>query len=115
VTAGGLRAKGATAAAALVLFVAAWTAGCAARIPPVREVDAAAAQAGWPGTTTADLDRGRHLYVVRCSACHLAHTPSERRSRDWPAVVDKMAPRAKLAAAEKIDVLRYLTVMAESH
>ena len=109
-TPGGLRTR--TAA----LFATLWlTAGCAARIPLPRTTDAAAAQASWPGTSTADLERGRRVYVVRCGGCHLAHVPGERRPHDWPALVDKMAERAKLSTAERTDVVRYLSVMSEPH
>ena len=71
-----------------------------------------AAQGQWPGTTQADLERGRSIYVGRCGSCHLLHAPAERAPAGWPPVVAKMAPRAKLSQSEATDVLRYLVVMS---
>jgi len=86
--------------------------GCTAVIPTPLPRDVGAAQAEWPGTTQADLDRGRAIYVNRCGNCHLLHAPNERAPAQWPAVVAKMAPRAKLSPTEHADVARYLVVLA---
>ena len=87
-------------------------AGCAAALPFPQATDVGAAQAAWPGTTQADLDRGRATYVRRCSNCHLLHRPAELAPAKWPAAVTKMTPRAKLSSDEAADVVRYLVVLA---
>lgn len=86
--------------------------GCAAVLPFPQPTDVGAAQVRWPGTTQADLERGRSVYVSRCGSCHFLHRPSELAPGRWPGVVAKMAPRAKLSPGESTDVVRYLVVLA---
>jgi mono/diheme cytochrome c family protein len=86
--------------------------GCTAVLPFPQPTDVGAAQARWPGTTQADLERGRSIYVKRCGSCHYLHRPGELAPGKWPAVVAKMAPRAKLSPAESDDVVRYLVVLS---
>jgi hypothetical protein len=54
-------------------------------------------------------DGDRRLFEARCSACHV---PPARESHDvaeWPKILDIMAPRARLTAAERGRVLSYVT------
>lgn len=88
--------------------------GCAVALPAPTAADSVAAQPRWPGTTAADLERGRAVYVRRCGGCHHLHHPSEEKPERWPDLVRKMAPRAKLAGDEARDVLRYLVVLSET-
>lgn len=92
---------------ALVVLLA----GCSAALPFPQPADVGTAQAGWPGTTQADLERGRAVYVRRCGGCHRLHGPKDVAPAQWPAVVAKMGPRAKLSPPEAADVLRYLAVL----
>ena len=87
-------------------------AGCEAAAPFPLPVDVGAAQTQWPGTTQADLARGRTVYLRRCGGCHPLHGPDEIAAENWPAVVGKMGPRAKLSAAEGADLVRYLVVLS---
>jgi Dihaem cytochrome c len=87
-------------------------AGCAPGLPQPQPADARAAQLAFPGTTEADLERGRTSYVHRCAACHMLHRPSELPPARWPAVVGQMTARAKLSAVEAADITRYLVVLA---
>jgi len=87
-------------------------AGCAPALPQPQPADARAAQVAFPGTTEADLERGRTAYVRRCAACHILHRPNELPAARWPAVVVEMTERAKLSSAEAADITRYLVVLA---
>jgi hypothetical protein len=93
--------------AALLLAAAASCGGSA--VPRPTDAHLARARARWPDTTQASLERGRELYVARCSGCHPLHPPATQPAARWAALVDEMAPRARLSAAERDLVLRYLT------
>ena len=100
-------ASRASAWLALVLL-----AGCAPPPPPATPADARAAQAAYPGTTEADLDRGRLSYLRRCNSCHRLHQPNEIAQGRWPSFVTEMTERARLSPEETLDLTRYLVVMA---
>ena len=88
------------------------TAACAAslRHPLPQDVDVLAGQ--WPGTTTEDLERGRRLYVRRCSGCHNLILPRAHPPEEWPRLVDDMADKARLRPGERDDVVRFLVAVA---
>jgi hypothetical protein len=88
-------------------------AGCAPVLPQPGPADARAAQVTYPGTTEADLERGRTAYVHRCGGCHRLHRPQELPPGRWPAIVAEMTERAKLPADEARDLGRYLVVMSQ--
>jgi mono/diheme cytochrome c family protein len=100
-------AKLAVAGVALVLAAA-----CAAALRRPTAVDVERAAVRWPGTTVADLERGRAIYVRRCSTCHTLYLPTAFAARDWPPIVDTMAKKARLTPAEKADVTRFLATLA---
>ncbi len=95
-------------AAALLLCVAA----CAGRIPHPGADDVTRAQQQWPGTTRADLERGRELLIARCAGCHTLYEPSYLPAERWPALVDEMSERARLSPDEAELVTRYLSLMS---
>lgn len=76
--------------------------------PPVTPQQAQAAQAHWPGITVAELDRGRSLYLGRCSSCHDLVPPARYSATEWPAQVAKMQQRAHLSDADARLVASYL-------
>ena len=78
--------------AGLLLFFAA--VGCAATAPP-------------PAGDHAE-DRARELYANKCTACHRLHRPSEYSKEKWPAILDRMAVKAKLAPEEDDELRQYL-------
>lgn len=99
-----------------VVFAAALGLGataCGSAAPPMAtHVDAERAAKRWPGTTLADLNRGRRLYRSRCSSCHLPVHPKRIKPSDWPGHVSEMAIRAHLNHDEKRLVVRYLITMS---
>ncbi len=89
-------------------------AACAARaLPRVMPPDVDRAQLTWPGTTAADLDHGRSLYLARCSSCHQPVLPDEVPAIEWPGHVDEMKERSALNDQEAALVTRYLVTMSE--
>jgi mono/diheme cytochrome c family protein len=97
------------AAAALAATLA-----CAGALRRPGASDADAVASDWPGTTAADLARGRALYVRRCSACHTLVVPSAYPPEAWPALVQAMAERARLSPPQQQDVARLLVALART-
>lgn len=95
-----------------LLFVAVLSAACAAALRHAAPADVALLAPRWPGTTVADLERGRTLYVLRCSGCHTLLLPATRRPQEWPRLVDEMAEKARLKPGERDDVVRFLVAVA---
>lgn len=93
--------------AATLLLVA----GCATLALPT-PTDAAWATGQWPGTTEADLLRGRTLYVKRCAGCHALKRPERFPTSTWQEHLDEMAKRSALAADERELVLHFLVTMS---
>lgn len=86
--------------------------GCAAALRQATPEDAARLVPRWPGTTLADLQRGRSLYVRRCSGCHNVYLPRAFPPEKWPRLVDDMAVKARLGPGERDDVVRFLVAVA---
>jgi mono/diheme cytochrome c family protein len=95
-----------------VLLAAALAAACAAALRHSTPADVTLVSPKWPGTTIEDLERGRRLYVRRCSGCHTLILPSAHAPDDWPVLVDAMAAKARLKAAEREDIVRFLTAVS---
>lgn len=75
-----------------------------------RPVDAhvTIARKDYPEADRAMLERGRSLFVERCSGCHSLPPPASRHRETWPAVVSKMAARAKIDPDGERAVSAYL-------
>lgn len=95
-------------------LAAAFLASCAgSAVPPATAADVQRAAATRPQTTLSELERGRELYLGRCSACHQPIAPSSFPASDWPEHVGEMKVRARLSTEEEQLVLLYLVTMAE--
>jgi mono/diheme cytochrome c family protein len=89
--------------------------GCATlEVPHAHEADVHSARAAWPGTTLADLQRGRELYLARCTGCHQPILPHQFSAKEWPAHVAEMRERAHLASSEADLMVRFLVTMADA-
>jgi cytochrome c5 len=88
------------------------TAACAAALRHPAPQDAVLVAPQWPGTTLEDLERGRGLYVRRCSGCHNLILPGAHPPGDWPRLVDEMATKGRLRPGERDDVVRFLVAVA---
>ncbi len=95
-----------------VLMGLAFVASCAAALRQPLPQDVAAVSAQWPGTTLADLERGRSLYVKRCSGCHTLVLPQEHPPARWPRLVDEMVEESRLLGRDRDDVVRFLVAVA---
>ena len=80
---------------------------CAPALPLVTEPDRAWAHQAFPETDD-DLADSRALYATKCSGCHLLVLPRRVPQRDWPIILDKMAPKSRLNDAEHARILRYV-------
>lgn len=67
-----------------------------------------------PGTTLADLKRGRELYVEKCGSCHTLVLPERYPAHEWEGNVGRMQARARLDTLEKRAILQYLSAAAAS-
>jgi len=85
----GLSIAGALAAAAVA---------CASTIPPA----------------TPETEPGRAIYVGKCHSCHRLYSPDRVTPEKWPALMEKMAAKAKLTPEEEKQVLDYVLAAATS-
>jgi cytochrome c5 len=106
------RGAGVTVAAAALIAGA--LAACHPPPPPVTPARTEWARAKWPDITQAELERGRALFGARCSACHLAPVPTDRKPDEWPGEVAEMAERARLTVDERLAIERYLVTVAST-
>ena len=98
---------------ALLLPAAFGLIACArAVLPSAGPADVQRAAARWPGTSEAELSRGRQLYQGRCTSCHLPVMPHVVAADDWPMHVGEMKERAHLSDHEAELVTRYLVTMS---
>ncbi len=88
-------------------------AACArTQMPRPTTQQAAQAQTRFPGLTVAELDRGRSLYMARCSVCHQPVLPTRIPADEWPGHVEEMRERAHLSVGEARLVESYLVTSA---
>lgn len=63
--------------------------GCSAvAVPTQRDASYAAKQ--WPGTTLAELEQGRALFVQTCAGCHSLKDPASHSPAEWQMEVQQM-------------------------
>jgi mono/diheme cytochrome c family protein len=80
-------------AAALAFSLAIMAAfACASALPPA----------------TPETEGGRELYAGKCHGCHRLYAPSRVAPEKWPALMEKMAAKAKLTPQEENDILAYV-------
>ncbi len=97
----------------LALAAAGLVAGCAGVLVKPTEADVPVAERLFPGTTLAHLEKGREIYVARCSSCHGLRLPEDHTPEEWPKLLNAMAPRARLDYRQKELVLRFVMTMSE--
>jgi cytochrome c5 len=99
--------------ALLAVLLTAAGLGCgASAIPRPTDSHVSRVQAEWPGTTRQSLERGRDLYVARCSGCHSLFAPAAYPAARWRELLGKMGPRARLSREERELVLHYLIAVS---
>ena len=55
-----------------------------------------------------ETESGRTLYAGKCHGCHRLYAPSRVAPDKWPALMDKMAIKAKLTPEEEQAILAYV-------
>jgi hypothetical protein len=96
----------------LAVMVVVALAGCGVDVPHATAIDAQRAAQLRPGTTLEELERGRSLYLAKCTSCHAPVAPRSHTPEAWPAQVAKMAERAKVTSAEVDLLVLYLTTVS---
>ncbi|HEY6728388.1 MAG TPA: hypothetical protein VI197_30465 [Polyangiaceae bacterium] len=79
--------------------------------PEPRQADVVRIEQQFPGTTLAELERGRTIYLSRCTSCHAPVVPSSFSAQRWPLEVKEMSARAHLGSDEPL-VIKYLVAQA---
>lgn len=97
------------AALALAVFT---LAACGVDVPRATALDVARAAQTRPGTTLAELEQGRSLYLAKCTNCHRPIAPRSITPATWPAHVEEMRERARLSDDEHAAIVLYLTTLA---
>jgi len=87
-------------------------AACAPNIPRPTELDVDRAVGQRPGTTLAELDRGRTLYVGRCGGCHSLYAPTTYAPVVWREKVSEMRQKAKLGTDDEQLIVLYLSTLS---
>ena len=76
--------------------------------------DMSVAQKLFPDISIGDLTKGHEIYTTKCAKCHGAKNPAKFSSEEWPKILGKMAPKAKLSEVEKTLVNQYFLVTKET-
>jgi cytochrome c553 len=76
--------------------------------PVPGEAQLAAIRTKNPNATADLLNRGYAIYTGPCTRCHGAKDIVSRSEEEWPRIIDRMVPRAKLSAEEKEAVYSYV-------
>ena len=72
------------------------------------ESDATRAAAKFPGTTLADLNKGKAAYEANCGKCHGLKDPAKYSEEKWRKVNPPMAQKAGIEAATEGLILKYV-------
>lgn len=83
----------------------------ASSAPEPRQADVVRVEQQFPGTTLAELEKGRRVYLSRCTSCHAPVPPASIPAQRWPHEVEEMSERARLGGDEPL-VVKYLVAQA---
>jgi mono/diheme cytochrome c family protein len=61
---------------------------------------------------TPETEGGRALYAGKCHSCHRLYAPSRVPPGKWPALMEKMAVKAKLTPDEENQIPAYVLAAA---
>lgn len=59
--------------------------------------------------TLQELQQGRQLFIDNCGRCHNLYNPDSYTPSQWTSILNSMAPRTSLSAAQVELVKKYLT------
>ena len=75
------------------------------------EAQLTAIKAKYPDATAEQLTQGHSIYVGACTNCHKQKNIFKRTEAEWLHEIDAMSPKAKLTAAQKDDLTKYILSM----
>ena len=89
-------------------------AACAAGLPSPTNQDASWAAERWPGTTLAELEAGRTLYVENCAGCHALKAPDAVPPGQWREEISEMRTKRGVDTSDEDAELmaRFLETLA---
>jgi mono/diheme cytochrome c family protein len=70
-----------------------------------------AIKARFPDATTQTLSEGYAIYTGACTNCHGQKNIFKRSEESWLHEIDDMSPKAKLTAAQKDALTKYILAM----
>lgn len=70
-----------------------------------------AIKARYPDATSEQLKQGYSIYTGACTNCHGQKNIFKRSEASWLHEIDDMSPKAKLTAAEKDALTKYILAM----
>ncbi len=79
--------------------------------PKPVQADVARVAQRYPATTLGELERGRSLYLSRCTSCHAPVDPASLPPERWPVAVGEMSERARLGDEAAL-VVKYLVAQS---
>jgi mono/diheme cytochrome c family protein len=68
---------------------------------------------GGPANSSSAEDEGKRIYSEECVTCHVAEPIDNYSAQQWREIIEDMAPKAKLSAAEEAELLRYILSVRE--
>jgi cytochrome c5 len=66
----------------------------------------------FPDATTAELEKGFHLYKSNCTGCHTLYLPTSKNRHEWDKVFPEMFSKTSLKAEEQKLVRQYVFAKA---
>jgi hypothetical protein len=57
----------------------------------------------------AELQQGKEIFSNKCGRCHKLPKPEKHTPEEWTNILEKMVPKAKLAADQKALVFKYIS------
>lgn len=77
---------------------------------PVPATPGGEASSNWP-----DAAEGRTLFVANCNKCHGHPDVHAESDAEWPSIVERMAKKAELDAAQRDKVLHFIQAARAQH
>ena len=75
------------------------------------EAQLTAIKVKYPDATAEQLKQGHSIYTGACTNCHGQYNIFKRSEASWLHEIDDMSPKAKLTAAEKDALTKYILAM----
>lgn len=106
----------------IVLTVLVW--GCAKKVTPVASTNGGSSNTAVVNTSTDPVSAdpviakssemlGQQTYTTKCGRCHGLKVTTDYTADRWIGIMESMAPKAHLDAAEKENVLVYVKTNAK--